>query len=140
MIVLDTNVVSETMRVSPETAVLQWLNSRATSCLFLTSVTVGEIEYGLKSLPERRRRHSLTERFERFITQAFEERVLSFDRHAAEVYGEIMSHRKRIGRPMSVQDGQIAAITRLNGFALATRNGRDFLDCEIDLVNPFDAL
>jgi predicted nucleic acid-binding protein len=137
MIVLDTNVVSETMRVSPSTVVLDWLNSRATSSLFLTSVTIAEIEYGLKSLPEGRRRRSLTERFGRFITQAFEERIMNFDQHAARVYGDIMAHRKRIGRPMSVQDGQIAAMARLKGFSLATRNTRDFLDCEIELINPF---
>ena len=137
MIVLGTNVVSEVMKTAPSPRVLGWFNSRTTSDLFMTSVTVGEIEFGLQSLPTGRRRRLLRIRFEQFTARGFDERVLAYDETAARTYGDIMSVRRKTGRPISVPDGQIAAIARVNGFMIATRNTADFEDCGVDLVNPF---
>lgn len=137
MIVLDTNVVSEVMKTAPSARVLDWLNSQATSGLFMTAVTVGEIEFGLQSLPTGRRRQLLRTRFEQFTARGFEGRVLAFDETAARTYGEIMAARREMGRPKSIADSQIAAIARVNGFTVATRNTADFEDCGVDLVNPF---
>jgi len=103
----------------------------------ISAITIGEIACGLGILPVGSRRTQLKERFERFVSLAFAQRVLAFDRAAARTYGEIMAPRREIGRPMSVPDGQIAAITRVNGLELATRNSRDFADCGIDLIDPF---
>ena len=77
-------------------------------------------------------------RFERFIESGFESRILEFDIAAARRYGEIMGHRRAIGLPMSVPDGQIAAIARVHRFAVATRNIRDFDNCGLSLINPFE--
>lgn len=137
MILLDTNVISEVMRASPSRVVLEWLNNRDSEKLHVSTVTIGEIEYGLRILPAGRRRSVLKERFERFIYRAFAQRILSFDEAAARVYGEVMGLRKELGRPMSVPDGQIAAIARASGLKIATRNIRDFEECGVDLVNPF---
>ena len=79
----------------------------------------------------------LTERFEQFVTTAFEQRILPFDEDAARVYGDVLAHRREIGRPISSLDGQIAAIARSRGFSVATRNIRDFEECQVDLINPF---
>ena len=76
--------------------------------------------------------------FERFVARAFSGRILPFEQHAAHLYGDIMSERKAIGRPMSMADGQIAAIARSHGYALATRNSDDFVDCGLELINPFN--
>ena len=138
MIVLDTNVVSEVMRPRPETAVLDWLDRQATELLFLTAITVAEIEFGLRALPRGRRREQLREQFQRFLGLGFDGRVVDFDPVAARCYGELMARRRRLGRPMSVLDGQIAAITKAQRFRIATRNVRDFADCGIEIVNPFD--
>ena len=138
MILVDTNVVSEIMRVSPSVNVVNWLNDQKSGELFCSSITIGEIEYGLRILPDDKRRLDLKERFERFIVLAFSHRVLVYDETAARLYGEIMGHRKELGRPMSVPDGQIAAIARSKGFMLATRNISDFEECGIELVNPFE--
>ena len=137
MIVLDTNVVSEVMKPSPSAAVLAWLNQQNSARLHLSCVSLGEIEYGLRILPDGGRRRDLQERFRRFVASAFVSRVLGYDELAARSYGEIMAARKVLGRPMSVPDGQIAAIAKVNGGAVATRNIGHFEHCEIELINPF---
>ncbi len=140
MILLDTNVVSEVMRSAPERRVLEWLNSQESSSLYFSTISMAEIAYGISILPVGRRRAELKERFEQFVGRAFAERVVNFDIGAALIYGEVMGVRKELGRPMSVPDGQIAAIARWKGMALATRNVVDFEECGVELVNPWDAL
>lgn len=137
MILLDTNVVSEVMKPSPSAAVVDWLNAQASERLHVSCVTLGEIEYGLRTLPDGRRRRDLRDRFHRFVASAFALRVLSYDEPASLYYGEIMAARKSLGRPMSVPDGQIAAIAKANGCALATRNIPDLEHCGIELIDPF---
>lgn len=137
MILIDTNVVSEVMKATPDDAVVDWLNEQDSGNLYVASVTIGEIEYGLRILPNGRRRDQLRELFARFIAQAFAMRILPYDEIAARVYGDLMGLRKEMGRPLSVPDGQIAAIARVGGYALGTRNIKDFQDCGIELINPF---
>jgi len=137
MILLDTNVVSEVMKTRPAEAVVAWLNSQGSERLYVSTITIGEIAYGLRILPDGKRRFGLRERFERFVTLAFEQRVLSYDEPAARIYGDLMGDRRELGLPMSVPDGQIAAIASLNHLAVATRNVVDFENCGIDVVNPF---
>jgi len=139
MVLVDTNVISEVMRVSPSENVVKWLNLQKSSSLYVSAVTIGEIEYGLHILPAGRRQLHLKERFERFVSLAFAQRILAYDQAAARTYGEIMGYRKEIGRPMSIPDGQIAAIARSNELAIATRNTSDFEDCGIELIDPFVA-
>jgi len=137
MIVVDTNVISEVMRPQPSGAVLDWLNDQDSNQLFITTVTLAEIGYGLRILPKGQRQWQLHNRFEQFIAQAFEQRVLDFTVSAARSYAEIMGHRKETGRPMSLPDGQIASIAHAHRFAVATRNIKDFEDCGLELFNPF---
>jgi hypothetical protein len=134
---LDTNVVSAVMAPSPPRSVLDWLNEQETITLHLSTVTIAEISYGLGILPDGKRRRSLKRRFERFVREGFEQRVLGFDLAAAHLYGEIMSHRRALGRPLSMADGQIAAIARSKDLAVATRNVTDFEECGVDILNPF---
>ncbi len=137
MIVLDTNVLSEMMREAPASSVVAWLNDQDASLLFLTAVTVGEIRYGLRALPQGKRRRFLEEGFERILAEAFPGRILAFDEAAAHRYGEIMGRRKEIGRPLAILDGQIASIAWSNGCSVATRNVQDFIECGVDVINPF---
>jgi len=138
MILLDTNVVSEAMKTRPAEAVVAWLNGQDSDKLFISAVTIGEIAYGLRVLPDGRRRTAIRERFERFVKLAFGQRVLNYDDAAARIYGELMGERKELGFPMSVPDGQIAAIARCNHTAVATRNIPDFQHCGIEVINPFE--
>jgi len=137
MIILDTNVVSEMMTVTPAPAVVSWLNDQEAARLFLTAVTIGEIRYGLRILPQGKRRRSLEEGFERVLAEAFASRILAFNELAAHRYGEVMGRRKEIGRPLDIRDGQIASIAWANGYAVATRNVRDYIECGVEIINPF---
>jgi hypothetical protein len=137
VIVLDTNVVSEFMTSLPAAAVRAWLNAQDGSKIFLTTLSVAEISFGLRVMADGQRRRLLADRFEQFLVNAFESRILPFDEVAARVYGEIRGYRREQGRPMSSFDAQIAAIAKANGFAIATRNIKDFEDCGLVLINPF---
>lgn len=137
MFVLDTNVVSEAMRPTPIPSVMSWLNDQDSLDLFLSAVTLGEVGFGLRSMPQGVRRSQKEAKFEQVIKLGFAGRILSFDEDAANAYGEIMSRRKELGRPLEFADGQIAAIARVHGFAVVTRNVRDFEECGVKLVNPF---
>lgn len=138
MILLDTNVMSEMMKLTPAPQVMDWIDQKKNISLFVSTVTIAEISYGLNALPEGKRRQQLEEAFDKAIRLGFEHRIMPFDASAAHVYGKIMAQRKAAGRPLSAPDGQIAAIAHAQGFILATRNGRDFIDCGIEIVNPFD--
>lgn len=138
MILLDTNVVSEVMKASPAESVVTWLNRQASDQLYVSAITIGEIAYGLQLLPDGRRRSGLRGRFERFIALAFDQRVLVYDESAARLCGELLGDRKKLGSPMSLPDGQIAAIARRDHLAVATRNVRDFERCGIEVLDPFE--
>lgn len=137
MIILDTNVVSEIMKSSPSKEVSAWLSQQQSFTLFITSITIAEICYGLNALPSGSRRESLYTAFHQAVMEAFEHRMLPFDESAAQIYGHFMAQRKSIGKPMSILDGQISAIAYSRGMAIATRNIRDFSDCGLTLINPF---
>jgi predicted nucleic acid-binding protein len=136
MILLDPHVTLELMKTRPSDAVVAWLNGQASEKLFVSAITIGEVAYGLRILPDDKRRSGLRERF---VAVAFDQRVLAYDESAARICGELMGDRKELGLPMSVPDGQIAAIARLNHLAVATRNVLDFEHCGIDVLNPFEA-
>jgi len=138
MILIDTNIISEIMSQSPSTNVLNWVNNQDSVSLYVSTITLAEINYGLMIMSDGQRKKMLTERFRFFITKAFEQRILVFNEDAALQYAEVMGHRKEVGRPMSVPDGQIAAIARSNNLKMATRNSRDFDECGLILINPFD--
>ncbi|HLF66560.1 MAG TPA: type II toxin-antitoxin system VapC family toxin [Gammaproteobacteria bacterium] len=138
MILLDTNIISEMMKSNPAPEVITWLNAQQKGKLFISTITIAEITYGLQILPEGKRRNTLLNAFQKMITELFKYRMLTFDEHAAYLYGELMGLRKTLGKPLSVPDGQIAAIASLHNATLATRNIRDFKDCNLKLINPFE--
>ena len=139
MWILDTNVVSELMRPEPEPRVIEWVGARPGGSLFLTAVTEAELRYGLALLPAGHRRDDLTAALEDMLEEDFAERILPFDRSAARLYAQIVSSRRTRGRPMTQFDGQIAAIARSRDAGVATRNETDFADCDIEIINPWQA-
>lgn len=137
MIILDTNIISEMMKNIPSPSVMSWIDQQQITQLFITSITIAEIYYGLRAIPETARQEKLQNAFEKAIQNAFKYRTLSFDDNAAHHYGNLMSQRKRTGRPLSILDGQIAAIALAENATIATRNTRDFNNCGLDVINPF---
>jgi hypothetical protein len=139
MTVLDTNVVSELMMPSRSEAVLAWLSTQQrVDELFVTTITVAEVLYGIELLPKGRRRDGLEREAETMFTQDFGGRILPFDEPAARTFALLAATRRKLGRPIEFFDAQIAAISRVHGAALATRNTDDFEGCGIKLVNPWE--
>src|SRR5215218_8307264 len=126
MIVLDTNVLSELMRRRPTARVVTWVDEQDASGLAITAVTVAELLYGVARLTDGARKSKLAAAVDALVRDDFADRVLPFDAAAAGHYAELVAERERQGRPVSVSDGQIAAICRSHRAALATRNVRDF--------------
>jgi predicted nucleic acid-binding protein len=129
LIFLDTNVISETLRKTPSTAVVAWL-VRNDAELVLPTVTIGKIR------PDQR-----AARLEQGLASwrhRFADRIFAFTEAAALAYGDIMSTALRQRRPMTAPDGMIAAIARINGGRLATRNLADFATAGLELICPWD--
>jgi predicted nucleic acid-binding protein len=137
MVIIDTNVLSEMMRPQPKPQVIDWLSRQRATDVHTSAVTVAEVSFGLMRMPEGKKRNDLEARFQRVMKTGFGGRILAFDEAAAFEYGLIMSARYAEGRPMSVRDGEIAAIAKTKGATLATRNTRDFEGCGLELVDPF---
>jgi toxin FitB len=137
MIVLDTNVLSETLRPAPDAAVMAWLAAQSRPTLFTTTVTRGELFYGLLLLADGRHRTSLLNATHDIFNEDLAGQVLSFDSAAADAYAEIAASRRATGQPISQFDAMIAAITRSRGASLATRNIKDFVNCGIELIDPW---
>lgn len=137
MILLDTNVISEMMKKSPSTKVMRWIDQQEVTYLFVTAITLAEISYEINVLPKGKRRNLIESAFNKAIHASFKHHILSFDESSAYLYGKLMGHRKKLGRPLSVLDGQIAAIALVHQATVATRNIRDFAHCDLDLIDPF---
>jgi hypothetical protein len=136
--ILDTNVVSEMMASSPSEATLAWIaKTRTADDLFVTTITIAEIFYGVELLPQGKRRDRLSSEAEATFGQDFAGRILEFDEIAARQFAQIASSRRKAGRPIAEFDAQIAAIAHVHGAVLATRNTGDFEGCWIRLVNPW---
>jgi hypothetical protein len=135
VIFLDTNVVSETLRLQPDSRVLQWLE-RHDAELALGTVVIAELAFGIEKKRPDERAVRLAAGLDAW-RQRFAGRIFAFTEEAALAYGEIMGHAARGGRPMSAQDGMIAAIARVHDAPLATRNGGDFAVAGIDLLDPW---
>ena len=138
-VLLDTNVVSELMRKVPDPMVAVWAAGHRLENLFFSAVGEAELRYGAAILPTGQRRETLVSDIERMLREAFEDRVLSFDRSAAHAYADIAARRRSTGRPVAPADCQIAAIARSRRMAVATRNVRDFDDAGIEVVDPWAA-
>ena len=140
MVVLDTDVVSELMRQSPDPPVDAWAAGYAAEKLYFSAVSEAELRYGAAIMPEGQRRDTLVSDIESMLLAAFDNRILPFDSEAASAFAEIVAARRRIGRPISQPDCQIAAIARSRGMAVATRNLCDFVGMGIELIDPWDGV
>lgn len=137
MIVLDTNVISEVMRIEPDTTVLAWLDSHPQPNLFTTAITEAEIRAGIAFLPPGRRKTGLLAAAEQAFGTLFFGRVLPFDSRAALSYADIAASRRAAGRPISQPDCQIAAIARSRDAPVATRDAQGFALCGIRVIDPW---
>jgi predicted nucleic acid-binding protein len=138
MIILDTNVLSELMRPTPSPRVVAWVAKQPAAELFTTSITEGEIFYGIELLAKGKRRESLLAAAEAMFAEDLAGRVVGFDSDGARAFSRIAAHRRTLGKPISHADAQIAGIAQVRGAKLATRNVADFEDCDLAAVDPWD--
>ena len=138
MIALDTKVLSETLKPLPNAAVVAWMAAQPRSTLFTTTVVEAEILYGVAVLADGARKTQLQAALKAIFTEDLSGQVIPFDRDCAEAYAGIAANRKNSGQPISQFDAMIAAATASRGAMLATRNLRDFADCGIRLINPWE--
>ncbi|MBA4218657.1 MAG: type II toxin-antitoxin system VapC family toxin [Proteobacteria bacterium] len=139
MILLDTNVVSEPMKPRPDPTVLAWLDDQSPQTLYLSSIALAELLAGVAALPAGKRRTALALALEQQVLPLFEGRVLAFDVTAARAYPAVHAGAAAAGNPISFADGAIAAIAAARGFAVATRNVRDFNGTGVALINPWES-
>ena len=138
MILLDTNILSEPMRPSPNKRVISWLDQQIVTDLFICAITKAEIELGIALLPESKKKQSLFAAVQE-IFNSFSDRCLAFGATEASIYAEIIAATRKKGRTMSVEDALIAAVAVSNDFTLATRNIKDFKSITaLPLINPFN--
>jgi predicted nucleic acid-binding protein len=137
MYALDTNVVSEITRPKPNPGVVRWLEETSRSSLFLPSVVVAELHTGIELLPVGKKRNALAELVGAFIAQMPADHILGFGFGEAIYYARIVALRRKSGREIKQLDAQVAATTAANQMRLVTRNVRDFENCGIDIVNPW---
>jgi len=138
MIFLDTNVLSALMRKEPDKPAVIWLDAQPAASLWITSITVMEIRFGLQTMPKGRRQHALLKAFDLMLKNIIEGRIASFDTEAGIHAAELMAQRKRAGRPAEVRDTMIAGIVLANRATLATRNTRHFQDLPLSVISPWE--
>jgi len=138
MIVLDTNVVSEAMKPAPQPVLRAWLDNQAAETLYLSSVTVAELLFGIAALPAGKRKNRLTEAVEGLLA-LFHDRVLPFDTDAARHYAELAILARTSGRGFPTPDGYIAAIAASRGFIVASRDTAPYTAAGVTVINPWEA-
>lgn len=139
MIVLDTNVISEAMLRRGDPVVLDWYDEQIAETLYLTSITVAELRYGIAVMAHGRRKEALSEGLEHRILPLFGDRVLDFDLNAAAAYGAIRALARSRGKAIATADGYIAAIAAAHEFAIASRDTSPFEAAGLPVINPWKA-
>ena len=136
MIVLDTNVVSEAMKPEPHRVVRAWLNDQSAETLYLSSVTLAELLFGIRALPVGKRKDMLAQTLDGLM-MLFRDRVLPFDTDAARRYAELAVTAKTSGRGFPTPDGYIAAIAASRGFIVASRDTAPYEAAGVPVINPW---
>ena len=137
MIVLDTNVVSEAMKPEPHPSVRAWLNNQAAATLYLSSVTLAELLFGIAALPAGKRKDMLAQALDGLMG-LFRDRVLPFDIDAARRYAALAVMAKSRGRGFPTPDGYIAAIAASRGFIVASRDTAPYEAASVSVINPWE--
>ena len=137
MILLDTNVISEAMKPTPEDIVRAWLDEQAAETLYLSNVTIAELLFGIGALPAGKRKDRLTEALDG-VMELFADRVLPFDIAAARHYAGLAVKARAAGKGFPTPDGYIAAIAASRGFTVATRDTSAFDAAGVAVINPWN--
>lgn len=137
MILVDTNVISEPWKPTPDPRVLAWIDAQTIETLYVSAVTVAELRFGIAALPAGKRRTTLHDRLEGDVLPLFEGRVLPFDLSASQAYAALMAQAKAAGKAIGKADGYIAATAAARGLTVATRDTAPFEAAGVPMINPW---
>ncbi|WP_416669187.1 type II toxin-antitoxin system VapC family toxin [Egbenema bharatensis] len=135
---LDTCVISEFVKPNPAPKVIDWLNAVDPEQVFLSAVTIGEIQFGISNRPPSNRRTELEIWLNESLFHQFANRILSLDTNVFLTWGQTTAQQRQQGTPMSVMDSLIAAVALHHKMVLVTRNVSDFTHRELSLLNPWE--
>ncbi|MBX5174626.1 type II toxin-antitoxin system VapC family toxin [Rhizobium sp. NZLR1b] len=139
MILLNTNVISEPWRSVPDVAVIAWLDAQAIETLFLSTITIAELRFGIASMPPGKRQAILHDRLEREVLLHFVERILPFGVTTSQFYSDLMARARLSGKAIGKADGYIAATAAAHGLAVATRDTSPFEAAGLKVINPWSS-
>lgn len=139
MILLDTNLVSEPLRLKPEPGVIKWIDAQSIETLYLSAITVAELRTGVALLPAGKKRAGLEKSLEEQVLPLFVGRILAFDLSCTPAYSKLIAKTREGGLAIAAADGYIAAIAVTHGLAVATRDVNPFKAADLTVINPWDA-
>jgi predicted nucleic acid-binding protein len=137
VIVLDTNVISELMRPKPDVKVTSWLNGLSRQEVWITTISIFELRFGIEIHAKGQRRSHLEDSLARILEVGFHDRVLSFDEKAANAAARLSAKQRIMGRSKEVRDTFIAGIVSAHRADLATRNVRHFQGLDVRVIDPW---
>ena len=137
MILLDTNIISEPLKVAGNANVLAWIDEQIIETLYLSTISLAELRFGIAALPEGKRRDTLHFSLEQRVLPLFAGRILPFDDPASQSYATLRSRARAAGLAIAPADGYIAAIAATHGFAVATRDTSPFAAAGLSVINPW---
>ena len=138
MILLDTNVISEPLRLTGDVAVLNWIDAQAIETLFLCTISLAELRFGIAALPAGQRQDTLRTSLEQRILPLFAGRILSFDAAESEAYAALRARARADGKAIAPADGYIAATAATHGLTVATRDTGPFEAAGLTVINPWE--
>ena len=133
---LDTCVISELVKPTPNRKVVDWINELPSEALFLCVITIGEVRKGLTKLPDSKKKERLTLWLDTLLIE-YRERILSIDLKVCDNWGILQGNAEKAGTRMSTIDSLIAATTYTHNLTLVTRNENDFTPSNIPIINPW---
>lgn len=138
MILLDTNIVSEPLKAAGNANVLAWIDAQIIETLYLSTISLAELRFGIAALPDGKRRDTLHFSLEQRVLPLFAGRILSFDDPASQSYATLRARARVVGQTIAPADGYIAAIAATHGFAVATRDTSPFEAVGLTVINPWN--
>ena len=137
MILLDTNVVSEPLRITGGVGVIAWIDAQIIETLYLSAISLAELRFGIAALPLGKRKDTLHTSLEQRILPLFAGRILPFDASASEAYAALRASARAQGRAIAAADGYIAATAASHGLIVATRDAGPFEAAGLKVINPW---
>lgn len=134
---IDTCVISDATQTRPSARVMDWLDMKSVESLFLSVISIGEIEQGIAHLGAGTRARKLTAWLMEAILPRFESRILGVDQAIAQRWGRMRGAAMRVGRPLVLVDSLIAATALEHELTIVTRNTKDFARLDSPLINPW---